>query len=814
MPAAEPARWRRALRDYVELFSLNGFAVAQPLLDLFGNAPDSFLARRASDADLVLFALVVVLVPPAVVWLAVQAIALADRRAGRWAQAVALGGFGLLLAIQVAKKSPLPKGALLLVVGVLVGALVVVLYRRVGWIKDWLVFAALAPWAFGAIFLFSSPASSVRGQNRVEAVKVEQARTPVSIVMVVWDEWPLVSLPNKAGQLDPQLYPHLAALAKDGVWYRNATTVASATNYAVPSILTGRHAHDGSAIASASTYPENLFTLLASQYDLEVTESVTRLCPQNLCSGPFVDNPDAALASTGGSVPGGAAAPAPPAPKEPPSGLGAVLSDAWQTFQALVSPSDQPAGIVSFDESVTVQTPTTPPPATGTTRVRTEDAVKQAQGEQAEATPIGGAGGLPVLRLDTVDKLISSIEVGEQPTLHFLHVQLPHTPYKFLPGGQAYSEIPTGGLDPAMMAAVIGNQSPDQGKVDIDKQRLLLQVGYVDRLVGDVTARLKATGLYDRSIVIMTSDHGAGFVPGQTIRALSTREAIPESLYADLLYVPMVVKGPGLPAGTVSDDNVMSIDLVPTIADMIGIKVPWAVDGRSLLGPRRDTDEKVFRKVTIGAFAGDPAPGGGPPPGAGGPSGAGGPGPGGGGPPGAGGPPGGAGPPGGGPLAGMAMTAGPPVTFSGKRFEAEMLARGADSLLRDDNPEHRWYDITDAGELVGRRVADVPSAGGGTVTATLDDATKLTSPPPGSAIVPSHLLGRITGGVDAAAHPLVAVAVNGVVAAVVPTYAEGTDPHRVEAILDPATIRTDGNEVRLYLVGGTEGARTLAPVTV
>ena len=89
--------------------------------------------------------------------------------------------------------------------------------------------------------------------------------------MIVFDEWPQNSIFDATGEIDADLYPNLAALAADGAWYRNATTVATATVAAVPALLTGRYAVDG-ASPTAADHPENLFTLLASQYDLEVSE--------------------------------------------------------------------------------------------------------------------------------------------------------------------------------------------------------------------------------------------------------------------------------------------------------------------------------------------------------------------------------------------------------------------------------------------------------------------------------------------------------------------------------------------------------------
>ena len=58
----------------------------------------------------------------------------------------------------------------------------------------------------------------------------------------------------------------------------------------------------------------------------------------------------------------------------------------------------------------------------------------------------------------------------------------------------------------------------------------------------------------------------------------------------------------------------------------------------------------------------------------------------------------------------------------------------------------------------------------------------------------------------------VAVVVKGRGCAVTPTWPSGDSPHHLEAMLVPDVFHDGANTVELYLVGGTEGARTLAPI--
>jgi hypothetical protein len=111
-------------------------------------------------------------------------------------------------------------------------------------------------------------------------------------------------------------------------------------------------------------------------------------------------------------------------------------------------------------------------------------------------------------------------------------------------------------------------------------------VGFVDTLVGSLLARLRALGLYDAALVVVTADHGVSF---RAFRNIARGNA------CDVMPVPLLVKAPGQRAGGGSDANVELIDVLPTVADALGIRLPWEVDGRSLMasgGPARA--EKVI----------------------------------------------------------------------------------------------------------------------------------------------------------------------------------------------------------------------------
>ena len=100
--------------------------------------------------------------------------------------------------------------------------------------------------------------------------------------MVVFDELPLTSLLGPDERIDASRYPAFARLARDGTWYRGATAVHDSTALAVPAMLDGRYPRAGLR-SDVYSHPANLFTLLAHDYELHVSEEATGLCPTSLC---------------------------------------------------------------------------------------------------------------------------------------------------------------------------------------------------------------------------------------------------------------------------------------------------------------------------------------------------------------------------------------------------------------------------------------------------------------------------------------------------------------------------------------------------
>ncbi len=102
-------------------------------------------------------------------------------------------------------------------------------------------------------------------------------------------------------------------------------------------------------------------------------------------------------------------------------------------------------------------------------------------------------------------------------------------------------------------------------------------VSYVDDHVGRVVADLEARGLYDDMLIVLVADHGEHL--GE--HGVYYGHALP---YEEVLHVPLIVKWPqGRHAGTVVEQRVTLMDVLPTVLETAGLPVPDGLDGRSLV---------------------------------------------------------------------------------------------------------------------------------------------------------------------------------------------------------------------------------------
>ena len=120
-------------------------------------------------------------------------------------------------------------------------------------------------------------------------------------------------------------------------------------------------------------------------------------------------------------------------------------------------------------------------------------------------------------------------------------------------------------------------------------------ISYVDAQVGRVLGALRQAGRADDTIIVFTGDNGLAL--GQ--HGLLGKQ----SLYEHSVRVPLVMCGPGIPAGRRCDAFVYNFDIFPTVCEMAGLAIPKTVEGRSL-APVLAGRERAVRDSVFAAYRG------------------------------------------------------------------------------------------------------------------------------------------------------------------------------------------------------------------
>jgi hypothetical protein len=176
-----------------------------------------------------------------------------------------------------------------------------------------------------------------------------------------------------------------------------------------------------------------------------------------------------------------------------------------------------------------------------------------------------------------VETFLSDVDSDSAPgRLHFVHLLLPHEPYVYQPDGGVSGSAEHTNFD----------HSSD---VDAVNERYRLQAEYLDGLIGRFVQRLRDEGLYERSTILLTGDHG---IRRQVVNKSDEigDEGIPVD--DDVTRVPFLVKAPGI-APAVLDVDYQHADFEATLRDVLGVS-PIPTDGVSAFETDRPARQRLF----------------------------------------------------------------------------------------------------------------------------------------------------------------------------------------------------------------------------
>lgn len=682
--------------SFLVLFGLWSFAVAQPLFEVLGEGSAFFVAHEADAVDLFAFTLGVAVVVPLGLSLVVVASAGAGPAIARLVAGILHTLLASLLVVGMFRDWTVAP-AIVVGIGLALGAalsLVLARWSRARQLAAWIGVASVA---FPLLFLVYSPARSIwlsPGWSAGGSVVAPSSATPV--VMVVFDELPLVALLNRDEGIDAGRFPNFAALARTSDWFRNATSVAQLTRYAIPAMLTGRYPPSKVELQPTPLdYPENLFTLVGAALPVYASEWITSLCPGQIC------RPEASDESRW-------------------TRQASMWRDVSAVYLHRVAPSTWRKGLPEIDG------------------VWRDFWPADRDRELTEDTPS-----------PRFDRFLETLQRSPAPALYYMHSKHPHMPWNRLPSGKTYR-------DPGL-----ASYGYDGGRWDGSawqtlraQRRSLLEVGFVDWLLGRLREQLEASGRWDEALILITSDHGGSFERGSGHRLIGPGTAN----LVEIANVPLFIKWPGQRAGRIDDTNVELIDVMPTVLDVLGVPAPAGLDGTSLA---RDDRRRGPKRISLSGKRDAGAP----------------------------------------------LRYKPALLRSRSRIVSEMT----DRLGTGD-----WSSLYGAGpygELLGRSVRELvgqaaePVAGPAFSIRNSGQFLRVD-------LDVTHLPLLVQGEVHSAEEPrdrTLAIAINGRVAGITETWRDQGQTHFMGLVPEEA-VAEGGNRVRIYEIRESDGAPVLSPL--
>jgi hypothetical protein len=544
---------------FLHLAAVSALGIAQPLLDLLGKNPAFFAAHGAGRWEVIGFA-AMLSAGPALVLTAVEGLAgLASTVLRRALHLCFMAALTALFALQIVRRIDGLEPALVFALALVAALGLTAAYALRPGVRSAASVLGVAPVLFLATFVFASPTSKlVLGQTGAASSLKGSFRPP--IVVVSFDAFPSLGLMRADGSVDAARFPNLAALASEGRWYPNASSVHENTVFAVPAIIDGRQPRKG-AQPIVQDHPNNLFAWLGRAYDMNVAEEATSLCPPGLCSATNRKSFGARLSQ--------------------------LADDTLVVYQYLSLPEAYRKDLPQITDTW---------------------AGFRGRGAEVPATTRKPGAGSVISRLRSgrVGRWRNAVAQigapGPRPQLNFIHAFFPHEPRQYLPSGQEYQAgaSPDSSLEgpPSYHNSFLTQQA---------WQRALLQAQFADRLVGELIGRLKRVGAYEDALIVITADHGESFAvsprpaPPFTAGKLGFRRAVTRANAADVAAVPLFIKYPTGrgPRGT-DRRFVRTTDVLPTIAQTLGVRLPFKVDGRSLLDPSYRGQRSIVMGRTFG----------------------------------------------------------------------------------------------------------------------------------------------------------------------------------------------------------------------
>jgi len=173
---------------------------------------------------------------------------------------------------------------------------------------------------------------------------------------------------------------------------------------------------------------------------------------------------------------------------------------------------------------------------------------------------------------DTTSIVVEELAALDDPFFLWVHYWDPHDPV-LVPPADRMQGVPRG----------------PQGELIASRELYGAEVSYLDEQIGRLFDALRASGEWERTLVVVVADHGEGLGDHGW--------AFHRILYQEQIRVPLLVRLPGVATAPSVAGTVSTIDIAPTVLDYLGVEPPRALSGRTLrplLEGRPDPPRSAF----------------------------------------------------------------------------------------------------------------------------------------------------------------------------------------------------------------------------
>lgn len=178
---------------------------------------------------------------------------------------------------------------------------------------------------------------------------------------------------------------------------------------------------------------------------------------------------------------------------------------------------------------------------------------------------------------EAYEYIVNTLKSSEKPVFIWAHFLETHPPYN---------------PPPALKQHFKGNPDPEYDKYDGC-------IRYSDYELSNFIGRLKIEGLYDNSLIVISSDHGCYFPSEMAPREIMMQTSPPQAVlrFTNLVTnIPLIIHEPGQRKGARVRSVAVQSDIVPTILELVGLTIPPEIDGESMVPYMRDitvTSKKI-----------------------------------------------------------------------------------------------------------------------------------------------------------------------------------------------------------------------------